>query len=228
MPSISISSNEDLLETLESECSKFTDRYFPLHTKQIASLKAATALVNTDQTQIHRNPGKRRAATILTDLWTHAQEVFVLCALATNQTGLGALKTIDYIAVVGAWWEARETKPRGLSEIIHYHSNILPTTRGSSDFITVNTTVAQLASLMLRENGNMPLIITCPFGGVPPPFIQIGQEPRIKVELSMEAFTELLKVADEGSIAPSTTTPYHSYRAGIAFIHHQDSNSVTA
>jgi hypothetical protein len=51
---------------------------------------------------------------------------------------------------------------------------------------------------MLREHGDAPLIITCPFGGQPPPFIQIGQQPRIKVELSMEAFAELMRVTNGG------------------------------
>lgn len=191
MPQKPILNNGDLTRILELQCSGFTEKYSPLHTKQIASLQAATALVNTDKSKIQRNIGKRRAATILTDLWTHIQEAFILCALATTQTSLGALKTIDYVTAVDAWWQARPTKPRGLSEIIHYHSNILPTTRGISDFVTATTTIAQLANLMLRKHGTAPLVITCPFGGEPPPFIQIGQEPSIKVELSMETFAEL-------------------------------------
>lgn len=193
-----ITTNEALVNVLERECSKFTNQYFPLHTTQIRSLEAATALVNTDKGNIRRNPGKFRAATILTDLWTHVQEAYILCALATTQTSLGALKTIDYIVSLRTWWEERPVKPHGLIEIIHFHSNILPTTRGISDFVTATTTVAHLADLMLREHGNVPLVITCPFGGMPPPFIQIGQESRIKVELSMEAFAELVRATNEG------------------------------
>lgn len=193
-----ITSNAELVETLEHECCKFTDQYFPLHGKQIRSLEAAMALVNADKGSMRRNPGKSRAATILTDLWTHVQEAYILCALATNQTSLGALKALDYIMHVRIWWQERRTKPRGLVDIVFLHSNILPTIRGTSDFVTTTTTVAQLADLMLREHGNAPLVITCPFGEIPPPFIQIGQELKIRVELSMEAFAELIRATNGG------------------------------
>ncbi|KAI0388451.1 hypothetical protein F5Y17DRAFT_206859 [Xylariaceae sp. FL0594] len=194
----SITTNEAFVDILERECGKFTDQYFPLHKKQVASLKAATALVNADKSSIRKNPGKSRAATIFTDLWTHAKEAYVLCALATTQTSLGALKTIDYIKPVQTWWQERPIKPRGLSEIIHLHSDILPTTR-LPDFFTVPTTVAQLADLMQSESGGRPLFITCPFGGTPLPYIQIGQEPRVKVELSMEACAKLMR-AENGEL----------------------------
>ncbi|KJZ70603.1 hypothetical protein HIM_09991 [Hirsutella minnesotensis 3608] len=188
-----ISTNDVLVAVLDRECNKFTDQYFPIHAKQIRSLEAALALVNTDKHSIKRNWSKSRAANILTDLWTHVQEAYILCALATTQTSLGALKTIDYIKAVQIWWEGRQVKPRGLSEILHYHSNILPTTRGNSDFVTTTTTVEKLTNLILREHGDAPLVITCPFSGMPPPFIQIGRGLKIKVELSMEAFAELMK-----------------------------------
>lgn len=193
-----ITTNEALINILKRECSKFSDKYFPLHAKQVRSLEAATALVHTNKSSIRKNPGKSRAVTILTDLWTHAQEVYVLCALATSQTSLGALKTLDYIKSVQTWWAEHPTKPRGLIEILHFHSNSLPTTRGISNFVTATTTVAQLAKLMLKVHGDTPLVITCPFSGMPLPFIQIGQGAGMKVELSMRTFSELMQVTDEG------------------------------
>jgi hypothetical protein len=103
------------------------------------------------------------------------------------------LKSIDYVMHVKGWWQERNAKPRGLVDIVHHHPNLLPITRAVSDLVSVPTMIAQLAGFLMQKYGDAPLIMNCAFGGDPLPFVQIGQEREIKIELSMTAFDELMQ-----------------------------------
>ena len=46
---------------------------------------------------LKKNARKLRAHTILSEIWKHSTEVFVLCALATHPTTLGSLNSEGYL-----------------------------------------------------------------------------------------------------------------------------------
>lgn len=60
--------------------------------------------ITTAETQ--NNGPKKRAQDVLREVKNHSTELFVLCALATNQKMLGTVKwTRDEILRLCAWWD---------------------------------------------------------------------------------------------------------------------------
>jgi hypothetical protein len=125
MPSDQNLTDEKLLELVEKERHTFSGDYFPLHHKNLDAVKKCSDLIAQDRNSIHRNTPKTRAHTILTDIWAHLPEVFVLCSLAITPTRLGTLKSRDYLRKLLKWWEKAE-QPKALVETIIRLSKVLP------------------------------------------------------------------------------------------------------
>ncbi|KAF7570509.1 hypothetical protein PtrM4_105110 [Pyrenophora tritici-repentis] len=97
----------------------------PLTEIQIAAIKKCSDLVVENPASSQRNTSKRRAKAILTELWTHRPELFILVALSVNITKLGTLKSDKYLQVLLRWWNSVD-HPKGLKEIVSDLSDILP------------------------------------------------------------------------------------------------------
>lgn len=123
--------DEKLLKLVEKERTKFSSDYVPLHEKDLGAVKNCSALIAEDRNSIKRNTPKTRAHIILTDVWTHLPEVFVLCSLATNPTRLGSLESKSYLGKLLRWWEEID-RPTGLVRIVEQLSEFLPSTVHSS------------------------------------------------------------------------------------------------
>jgi len=121
----------ELIGLLESERKAFSNKYLPLSQKQLVCLKRFSDLIQLDKDAIHHNTAKKRALTIMSDLWNHAPEVFVLCALAMTFARLGSLKSNDYLRPVLGWWHQVE-HPEGLEETLKKCSDHLPATMSST------------------------------------------------------------------------------------------------
>lgn len=75
-------------------------------------------LLHTSATQLGSNTTKKRAKIIVFHLKEHSLELFVLCALATNQQMLGTVRwTQDELDVVMQWWDLAEQPLAGLHRI---------------------------------------------------------------------------------------------------------------
>lgn len=79
-----------LLEVIEKERQRFSDRHIPLSEKQIKAVKGFSDYVADDRTSRRDYYGKR-AQVILRDIWKHIPYVFILCALVTYPTKLANL-----------------------------------------------------------------------------------------------------------------------------------------
>ena len=99
-----------LLDLLEIERRAFSDDYLPFTQKQLQAITKFSNLLALDRTTIRRNIPKTRAHIILSDIWVHSSEIFVLCALATNPTSLGSLKLQDYLQTLLGWWNGGASK----------------------------------------------------------------------------------------------------------------------
>jgi hypothetical protein len=117
---------EDSLRDLADEMRQcFGEDYIPLSKAQSAATRKCSDLVAENPTSWSRNTVKRRAHTILSDLWTHSPELFALVALSVTPTKLGTLKSDKYLQVLLRWWN-NVHHPKGLQEVINNHSDILP------------------------------------------------------------------------------------------------------
>ena len=125
MPEDQQLTNEILLELVETQPTKFSGEYVPLHQKDLDAAKKCSALITQDRNLIKRNTAKTRAHIILTDVWTHLPEVFVLCSLATNPTRIGTLKSKCYLRKLLSWWKVTD-QPTGLLETVERLSEVLP------------------------------------------------------------------------------------------------------
>ena len=57
-----------------------------------------------DQSIIVRNSKKRRARTVLADLWANIPEAFFLCAIAITLDKFYSFKSTIYLNTVSTWW----------------------------------------------------------------------------------------------------------------------------
>ena len=107
--------DESLIDLLEKQRRIFTDRYRPLLTAQETALQKANNLVAEPPKFLKRNHSKKKANNILNDIKNCiSHDVFVLCALATNLSTLGASKLDDYVSKIGDWWD-QVHHPKGLT-----------------------------------------------------------------------------------------------------------------
>ena len=109
--------DESLIELLEQQRRKFTDLYRPLLTAQELAVRKANKLIAEPPEFLKQNHSKKRANNILNDIKNCISiEVYILCALATNHSALGASKLGDYVSKIGIWWEGVH-HPRSLAMI---------------------------------------------------------------------------------------------------------------
>lgn len=178
--------NETFVNLLDGELKKFSDDYFPLHSRQLGSIKRCTAVV--DEVGIGKNLPRQRAHDILNDLWTHAPEVFVLAALAATPTKLSTLKSVDYMVSVLKWWEGVEV-PGGLTKILDRHSDILPSVARDSLELRLPVAFGELLGFLQQNFGQMQVEISLPFSGSPSPYVRVAG---VKIELSTELANSFL------------------------------------
>ncbi|KAK3933766.1 hypothetical protein QBC46DRAFT_401315 [Diplogelasinospora grovesii] len=184
MPGTSSFTPEDLVRDLEAEHQTYSDQYYPLHKKKEDLIKRCVALVEADGSSI-KETRKKRARTILVDLWTHVPEVFFLCASKLTPTKLGNLTATGYMEVVSKWWDS-VSHPQGLTNALDRHSNILPRISRDRREIRLRLKAEDLLSMFSAEFGNQDLEISLPFSGTPLPFVRIASsdEKYVKIELS--------------------------------------------
>ncbi|KJZ77305.1 hypothetical protein HIM_03029 [Hirsutella minnesotensis 3608] len=183
--------NEKLVSLLKEELKRYSDEYYPLHTRQLNAIKRCTALVNTVESDIGDNSPKRRAHAILTDLWMHAPEVFFLCSTAATPSKLGTLKSMDYMESVLKWWEEITDPPGGLTKAFDRHSDILPSTPRDSRQVCLDVSGGELLGFLQQNFGHTQVELSLPFSGKPLPFVRLDRNT--KIELSWElvnAFTQ--------------------------------------
>ncbi|KAF2845021.1 hypothetical protein T440DRAFT_284832 [Plenodomus tracheiphilus IPT5] len=118
-------SQDHLRDLIDEKRLCFGDDYVPLSTAQSTSIKTCSDLVTDDPTSWPRNSQKKRARTILIDVWTHSSELFVLVALSVTPTKLGTLKSNTYLQELLKWWQS-VPRQKGLQELVDRHSDILP------------------------------------------------------------------------------------------------------
>lgn len=140
-----------LLDLLETERRTFSDDYLPFTQKELQAITKYSNLLAQDRTTIRRNIPKTRAHIILSDIWAHNSEIFVLCALATNPTSLGSLKSQDYLRTLLGWWNGVE-HPKGLTEAMNHHPNVLPPKKTVAS--EVNTTRMESFYFVLYQQNN--------------------------------------------------------------------------
>jgi hypothetical protein len=108
---------DSLIDLLEKQRCTFTDRYCPLLKAQEIALRKANDLIAEDLGSLSRNYPRKKAHMILNDIKICvSHDVFVLCALATNPSGLGNSKLKNYVPEITIWW-ARVDHPRGLTTV---------------------------------------------------------------------------------------------------------------
>ncbi|KAB8244557.1 hypothetical protein BDV35DRAFT_359648 [Aspergillus flavus] len=118
-------SNSKFIELLDAKRQQLLGNILPLTGNQLRGIRKCSKLVTVDPETLRRNIPKKRAHTILSELWRHCKELFILCSLSTNQTTLGLLKTDDYLQEILTWWETVE-HPKALTIFISLHQDILP------------------------------------------------------------------------------------------------------
>ena len=109
--------DESLIELLEQQRCTFTDRYRPLLTVQDLAVRKTDKVIAGSPELLKRNYSKKKANSILNDIKNCiGDDVYILCALATNHSALGASKLGDYVSKIGVWWEGVH-HPRGLTMV---------------------------------------------------------------------------------------------------------------
>jgi len=84
---------ENNLRDLTNKTRKcFGEDYIPLSNAQCAASRRCSDLVAMNPISWSRNTAKRRAHTILSELWTHSSELFLLVALVCPSNKAGNLK----------------------------------------------------------------------------------------------------------------------------------------
>merc|ERR1712098_661135 len=162
---------------------KFSEHFYPLHAKDLLALKQCAQLVDLDPTVIGDNAPRRRAKTILTDLWTHAPELFFLCSLAINRTRLGTLLAKDYMAAIVQWWKDFAI-PNGLSKCIDRYAGNLPTESRGKHQVVLKTSCRSLLEYLLQKFSDQEVEISFPFDGTPLPTARVDRD--MKIEMSVE------------------------------------------
>ncbi|EWZ78492.1 hypothetical protein FOCG_18139 [Fusarium oxysporum f. sp. radicis-lycopersici 26381] len=156
---------------LQEKLQEFSVEYFPLTTKQIDRLKRSKLLIAQDASDI-----------------THLPEVYFLCSLAFNQSELASLKSSTYLAAASKWWHGVD-KPQGLSRFMDLNKDALPSVLESppdSREVQIPITCKELFSFLLEQFGEMQLQISCPFNGIPLPFVRLGSNDSfVKMEMSV-------------------------------------------
>ncbi|KAF2758960.1 hypothetical protein EJ05DRAFT_499387 [Pseudovirgaria hyperparasitica] len=190
MPQKQLATSDQLRELLEAERARFTDQCVPLSTKQLQSLKRASEVAMVGEVAVQRNTPKKRARTILRELWANSPEIFVLCAIATSPSTLGELKASDYLQVLFRWWDDVH-HPSGLNDLIKTLQHYLPslsdnedTERGersaSSPSLCATLSLSDLLSFLqaLPHSGenDTTFMIHIPGDHQESPFIEISSE----------------------------------------------------
>lgn len=116
---------DELIKGCEKALNTFQNVFYPLTPGARRAIEKCTALVKLDRNSIGKNKPKRRAQVILTHLWEHFPEGFILCALSTYPYKLGHLESEDYLQRMISWWEMVE-HPKGLLLVLERYSDILP------------------------------------------------------------------------------------------------------
>ena len=143
MTSKSQLTDESLINLLENQRRTFTDQYRPLLTAQETALQKANGVVAEPQESLKRNYSKKKANNILNDIKNCiSHDVFVLCALVTIPSTLGASKLGDYVSTIGRWWEGVD-HPKGLTMVSERYGIRISETpalvRGSRKPLNVST-----------------------------------------------------------------------------------------
>lgn len=124
-----------LIDTFDVIRRQFSDNYLPLTGEQLQRVDKCSRLVEQDPSTIRQNAPKKRAHIVLSEIWTHRPDFFIICALSTYPTTLGMLKSHAYLQELLGWWDGAE-HPKALAEIISHHSNILPGNSGIASMLT--------------------------------------------------------------------------------------------
>ena len=172
--------SEDLVGLLDQELQRFSDEYFPLHTSQLDAIKRCTAVVDEDDNAATNVP-KKRAQRILTDLWTHLPEAFLLCSLAATPSKLGSLKAVDYMKYILRWWDGVKA-PAGLTKTFDRHLDVLPNASRDNLEVRLPIHLGELLAFLQHNFGQMLVEIVLPFSGSPSPYARL--EGQVKIELS--------------------------------------------
>ena len=126
MPTNRSFTDENLIKLLKNQLMGFSDTYVPLTAKDLAAVLKFSSILTWDRNGTVKNFVKRRAQSVLTDIWTHLPAAFVLCSLVTSPTKIGQLKSQTYIAGLCEWWETAP-RPEGLLLLVQSLSKYLPT-----------------------------------------------------------------------------------------------------
>ncbi|PTU17796.1 hypothetical protein P175DRAFT_0378321 [Aspergillus ochraceoroseus IBT 24754] len=124
MSSPNLTSSE-LIALCDTTRRSFSDNFIPFTNLQLEKVQKSSTLVRSNRHSIGKNAPKLRAHTVLSELWTHCPEGFILCALSTYQSRLGTLKSTDFLRDMMEWWQGVE-HPGGLSAVLVHYANILP------------------------------------------------------------------------------------------------------
>jgi hypothetical protein len=125
MPSEGALTIRNLIDRIEEKRQQFSDSLIPLSQAQAEALKRVSVYIAIDRKSIRRNVVKKRSHLILSDLWMHKPEIFILCALATFPTKLACLDPTHCLRELLTWWES-VNHPKGLTWIIENYARILP------------------------------------------------------------------------------------------------------
>ena len=117
--------DESLRDIAAETLGSFKDHYIPIPESRIIAAQRCLKLVEMDPTSIIKHTVKRRAHLIMCELWKRSAELSILVALSVTPTQLGSLKSETYLGVLIEWWDA-VPHPKGLTEFLEVHSDILP------------------------------------------------------------------------------------------------------
>lgn len=167
-----------LIDIFDTTRRQFQDDYLPLTHEQLQRVDKCSKLVKQDPSTMHRNIPKKRAHTILSEIWAHCPDLFIICALSTNPNTLGMLKSRSYLQEFLSWW-GRVEHPKALAGIRSRHPNILP---GYSDIANAPPYRAYLPHkdlvdyLSQYKGGDVSLTIRVPDDENEMPAIEISRD----------------------------------------------------
>jgi hypothetical protein len=79
--------------------------------------------------EVHHNAAKKRAQRILQDVFDSSKRLFLLCALATNLTFLGTIRTHDGHWSLIEWWKKIPHLP-ALDSILNNYGDVFEAKKG--------------------------------------------------------------------------------------------------